>query len=382
MSEQKDNSQERTEEPTPKRLREAREKGQVPRSKELSAMLVTLTGAVTLLLFGGHFVGNVAGILEEGLSHSREVVYDTNNLPNVFRAAVAEGLSTVAPIMVVCIIAALAAPSLIGGWSFSLQSMQPKLSKLNPISGLGRIFGARGGMELLKAIGKVFAVALVAGLLFWSQAEQYLSLGDAAMPQAIFDAGNLIAFCFTILAMSLILIALVDVPFQLWDHNRKLKMTRQEVKDENKETEGKPEVKQKVRETQQEMSRRRMMEDVPKADVVVTNPTHVSVALQYDARDMDAPKVIAKGQGYVALRIREIAHDHEIPLLEAPPLARALDATTDIGKEIPARLYMAVAQVLTWVFQLRRQQTRGGPRPKAPNPEVSPDDDPDVRGRG
>lgn len=382
MSEQKDNSQERTEEPTPKRLRDAREKGQVPRSKELSAMLVTLTGAVTLLLFGGHIISDVASILEGNLSHSREVIYDTNNLPNVFRAAVADGLATVAPIMVVCIIAALVAPSLIGGWSFSLQSMQPKLSKLNPISGLGRIFGARGGMELIKAIGKFGAVASVAGVLFWSQAEQYLSLGDAGMPQAIFDAGNLIAFCFTILAMSLILIALVDVPFQLWDHNRKLKMTRQEVKDENKETEGKPEVKQKIRENQQEMSRRRMMEEVPKADVVVTNPTHVSVALQYDAREMDAPKVIAKGQGYVALRIREVAQDHEIPLLEAPPLARALEATTEIGQEIPARLYMAVAQVLTWVFQLRRQRTRGGARPKPPNPDVPEDDDPAAERRG
>jgi len=375
MSEQKDTSQEKTEEPTPKRLQDAKKKGQVPRSRELSAMLVMMTGAIFLLSFGGIMVGNVADLLREGLTLDPDQIRDASDIPIQFRKAVAAGIQVVLPIMGVLFVAALAAPSLIGGWSFSLESVQPKLSKMNPVTGFQRIFGVKALVELVKAIGKFGAVAVVAAAIFWAFRDRFLALGNAPMPQGLFDAGNLVALCFLAFSAALIVVAAIDVPFQIWDNTRKLKMTKQEVKDEFKETEGKPEVKRKIRETQQEMSRRRMMEEVPKADVVVTNPTHFAVALRYRPSRAKAPVVVAKGADRVALRIREIAEENQVPILEAPPLARALHATTELGDEIPARLYRSVAEVLSWVFQLRRQRARGGPRPKRPNPSVDEEGD-------
>ncbi|MCP1726449.1 flagellar biosynthetic protein FlhB [Natronospira proteinivora] len=375
MSEQKDTSQEKTEEPTPKRLQDAKKKGQVPRSRELSAMLVMMTGAVFLLSFGGFMVGSVADVLREGLTLDPDQVRDASDIPIQFRKAVVAGIQVVLPIMGVLFVAALAAPSLIGGWSFSLESVQPKLSKMNPISGFQRIFGVKALVELAKAIGKFGAVAVVAAVIFWLFRDRFLSLGNAPMPQGLFDAGNLVALCFLAFTAALIIVAAIDVPFQIWDNTRKLKMSKQEVKDEFKETEGKPEVKRKIRETQQEMSRRRMMEEVPKADVVVTNPSHFAVALRYRPNRAKAPVVVAKGVDRIALRIREIAEENHVPILEAPPLARALHGTTELGDEIPARLYRSVAEVLSWVYQLRRQRARGGPRPRRPNPSLDEEGD-------
>lgn len=377
MSEQNDPSQEKTEDPTQKRKEDSKRKGQVPRSNELSGMLVMITGAVFLLMFGEWMAGNVADILRDGLTYERDAVMGVKDLPGRFRMAVAAGIQAVLPIMGVLFLAAVAAPTLIGGWSFSMENVQPKASKMNPVSGIQRIFGAKAAIELIKAIGKFAAVAGVAWLLFWSLRERFLALGTVPMPRALFEAGGLVALCFLILCCSLILIAAIDVPFQVWDNQRKLRMTKQEVTDEHKETEGKPEVKRKIRETQQAMARKRMMEAVPGADVVVTNPTHYAVALRYDPARSGAPMVVAKGVDRVALRIREIADEHDVPQLEAPPLARALHATTELGDEIPARLYRSVAEVLSWVFQLRRQRSRGGPRPKRPSPSVDNDLDPD-----
>ncbi|MEA5444270.1 flagellar biosynthesis protein FlhB [Gammaproteobacteria bacterium AB-CW1] len=377
MADQGESSQEKTEQPTPKRLQDAKKKGQVPRSRELSAMLVMITGAVFLLAYGGTMISGVVDILRGSLQVDREVILNPGDISNYFRLAVVEGVQVVLPIMVVLFVAAAAAPTLIGGWSFSLQAIQPKLSKLNPVSGFKRIFGAKAVIELLKAIGKFGSVAVVAAVLFWLMQDRFLALASVPMPRALFEAGGLVAFCFLVFSTTLILIAAIDVPFQIWDHQRKLKMTKQEVKDEFKETEGKPEVKRKIRETQQEMSRRRMMEAVPKADVVVTNPSHYAVALRYEPNRSEAPRVVAKGTDRIALRIREIASEYEVPILEAPPLARALHATTELGDEIPSRLYRSVAEVLGWVYQLRRQRSRGGPRPRQPNPDVDADLDPD-----
>jgi len=376
MSESKETSQEKTEDPTPKRLQDAKKKGQVPRSREMSAMFVMLAGALFLLSFGGQMIGNVADLLRNGLSYDREAVMHTEHLDMYFRLAVVEGVKIVLPIMVVLFVAAAAAPTLIGGWSFSLDAIRPKASKMNPLSGFKRIFGVKALIELIKAIGKFGTVAAVAALLFWTLRGRFLSLGDVPLPRGLFEAGNLAALCFLAFSASLILIAAIDIPYQIWDNQKKLRMTKQEVKDEFKETEGKPEVKRKIRETQQEMSRRRMMEAVPKADVVVTNPTHFAVALRYDPIRSGAPRVVAKGVDRVALRIREIAEENEVPILEAPPLARALHATTELGDEIPARLYRSVAEVLSWVFQLRRQRSRGGPKPRTPDPDVDEDLDP------
>mgnify|MGYP006421236829 CR=1 FL=1 len=375
MAEESENSQEKTEDPTPKRLEDSREKGQVPRSRELTAMLVMMTGAVYLLVFGGWMVNGVGNIMAQLLQIDRAVIMDHGNLSDYFRLAVAEGIKIVLPIMAVLLIATLSAPTLIGGWSFSMDAVQPKLSKMNPVSGLGRMFGPKAAVELVKAAGKFGVVALVAGGFLWSSQDRFVALGSMPMPGAMFEAGSLVALSFLMFTVALIFIALIDVPFQLWDHQQKLKMTKQEVKDESKDTEGKPEIKRKIREMQQEVSRRRMMEEVPKADVIVTNPQHYAVALRYEPVRSGAPRVVAKGVDRIALRIRETGIEHEVPILEAPPLARALHANTELGDEIPARLYRAVAEVLSWVYQVRRQRHRGGPPPIRPSPKVDPDPD-------
>jgi flagellar biosynthetic protein FlhB len=270
-------------------------------------------------------------------------------------------------------VVALLVPASIGGWSFSTKSLAPNLEKLDPIKGLGRIFGWRGLMELAKALAKFLLIAAVAGALIMYMAPQLLQLGDEPLRRALAHAGGILGLSFVVLSAALIVIAAVDVPFQLWQHAKQLRMTRQEVKDEFKETEGRPEVKGRIRQLQREMAQRRMMEEVPKADVVVTNPTHFAVALKYD-RKMNAPKVVAKGVDLVAANIRGIAEQHEITMFEAPPLARALYYSTDLGQEIPAGLYVSVAQVLAYVYQLKTAHGAGETAPAPPADLPVPDE--------
>lgn len=349
--------QERTEQPTPKRIKDAREKGQVARSRELTTAVVMIVGASTCLLGGGNMLAAVADMLRSGLNSAGRSGNDPAFMSEAFAAGIAGGLLAIAPLLLALFAAAVLAPTITGGWSFSVKALAPKLEKLNPLKGLKRIFGAHGLVELLKAFAKALVVTCVAGLLLWSMSAELLSLGKGPLGPALSSAAYLIGRALLILSASLILIAAVDVPFQLWNHKRQLMMTRQEVRDELKETDGRPEIKSRIRALQQERARQRMMMDVPTADVIITNPTHFAVALRYDQASMGAPSVIAKGADLVAARIREIAEEHRVPLFEAPPLARALYHNVDINEQIPPRLYAAVAQVLSWIYQVRDAQT-------------------------
>lgn len=368
-----DRSQERTERATPKRLREARERGQVPRSRDLNTMIVLLAASGSLLLLGNGLLERIMRLLRQGLSIERQVIFDPGALTQRLALDVQAMLVGFAPLLMLLFVAAIFGPAAIGGWSFSPKALSFKWEKLDPVKGLGRIFGWQGLMELLKTLAKFAVVAAVAVLMLWQSAESLLALANEPLRQGMAHAAHLLGWSFFGLSGVLIVIAAADVPFQLWQHSRQLKMTRQEVKDEMKETDGRPEVKSRVRNLQREMAQRRMMEEVPKADVVIVNPTHYAVALKFDP-SMSAPKVVAKGVDLVALRIREIAKDHEVLIFCAPALARALHNSTELNQEIPAGLYIAVAQVLAYVYQLKSAQAGEGSTPQPPTDLPVPDE--------
>jgi flagellar biosynthetic protein FlhB len=271
-------------------------------------------------------------------------------------------------------VAALVGPLLLGGWLFSTQSLAPNFGKLDPLAGIGRMFSAQSLAELTKALAKSALIGGVAYLVIAGDLEQVMALmaqpASAALPQMV----ALVARHCALITAALVLVALIDVPWQLWSHYRKLRMSREDLRQEHKESEGDPHIKAQIRRQQQQMARRRMMAEVPKADIVVTNPTHFAVALKYLDGDMRAPRVVAKGVDRVALRIREIAKEHGVALLEAPPLTRALYKNTRLGDEIPAGLYTAVAEVLAWVYRLKRWQTEGGDAPRTPTDLPIPQD--------
>ena len=345
--------QERTEQPTERRLQEARKKGQVPRSRELNTMLSLLFASIALLLLGGGISQSIMRISADGFSVSREMAFDASQLPFQFMYMASQTLLALSPFMAVMLVAALAGPLLMGGWSFSLETISFKVEKLNPIKGLARIFSLKGLVELVKALAKFVLLLGAAILVFFTIDQQLLSLTSMSPKAAGVEAVTVLVQVLLILSATTILIVALDVPFELWNHQKQLRMTKQEIKDEMKETDGNPQVKQRIRTVQRQLAESRMMEDVKTADVVITNPTHYAVALQYLDRPGSAPRVVAKGKDLTALRIRAIATEHDIPLFEAPPLARALYRSTEIGHEIPHVLYMAVARVLAYVFQLK-----------------------------
>ena len=345
--------QERTEQPTERRLQEARKKGQVPRSKELNTMLSLLLASISLLAFGGYISQNLMQISVEGFSIPRELAFDTAQLPFQFMYMVSQALLALSPFMAIMLVSVFAGPLLMGGWSFSLETISFKLEKLDPIKGLARIFSLKSLVELAKALAKFVLLLGAAILVFFSIDQQLLSLSSMTPKAAGLEAATILVQVLLILSATMILIVALDVPFELWNHSKQLRMTKQEIRDEMKETDGNPQVKQRIRTLQRQLAEGRMMEDVKTADVVITNPTHYAVALQYLDRPGSAPKVVAKGKDLTALRIRSIAADCDIPIFEAPPLARALYRSTEIGYEIPHVLYMAVARVLAYVFQLK-----------------------------
>ncbi len=357
--------QERTEQPTERRLQEARKKGQVPRSRELNTMLSLILASIALLVLGGGISRNIMQISVEGFSISRELAFDANQLPFQFMYMASQTLLALSPFMAVMLVAALAGPLMMGGWSFSLETISFKLEKLNPIKGLARIFSLKGLVELVKALAKFVLLIGAAILVFFTIDQQLLSLTSMSPKAAGIEAVSVLVQVLLILSATTILIVALDVPFELWNHQKQLRMTKQEIKDEMKETDGNPQVKQRIRTMQRQLAESRMMEDVKTADVVITNPTHYAVALQYLDRPGSAPRLVAKGKDLTALRIRSIATEHDIPLFEAPPLARALYRSTEIGHEIPHVLYMAVARVLAYVFQLKN----AGPTDYVPKPD-------------
>jgi len=373
MAENQD-GQEKSQEPTARRLQQARQKGQVARSKELTTLAVTLSGTVALLLMAPQFSDTVHGIFNANLMISRHDVMDSTALLRHFREAVAEALLMLAPFFAMMMVVAVLASTALGGFNFSAEALQPKFDKLNPLKGMKRIFSPNGLMELVKALGKFLIIGGVATLIIWNWLGDFLALERMALAPALREGLYMVGWASLLMTASLVVMALIDVPFQLWNHTRQLKMTQQEVRDEMKETEGRPEVKSRMRQAQREIAMRRMMTEVPKADVIVTNPTHYAVALRYDKGKHRAPVVVAKGSDLVAGNIRRVASDHKVPIVEAPVLARAIFYSTELEHPIPAGLYLAVAQLLAYVFQVRLWEKEGGDFPQRPDEFPVPED--------
>ncbi len=369
MADDRDDSQEKTEEATPKRQQESKDKGQVSRSRELNTMSVLMGGILIIMASGPYMIQSLLSLMSNNFRIERADLFNEYAIYEFGYKGMLDMMLSISPLLIGLSLLAIISPLLVGGWIFSPEAMKFKLSKLNPLSGLKRILGVNGLMELLKAMAKFFVVTTLLVVFLWHKADDFLKLGTGALGPALTDAGSEILWAVLFLSSATFLIAMVDVPFQLWQHKRQLKMTKQEVKDEMKETEGRPEVKSQIRAMQQELANRRMMEEVPKADVIITNPTHFAVALLYDQEKMRAPKVIAKGADLVAQRIRQVAEHNNVTIFSAPMLARALFHSTKIEREVPEGLYIAVAQVLAYVYQLRTSKKQWGMA--EPNP---PDD--------
>lgn len=367
-----DSSQEKTEQPTAKKLEKSREDGQVPRSKDMSMAIIMVLGAAFLLMTGGTIIDDMKQMFVSALTIERDVIMDTERLPNILLATLVDGILSVTPFLLLTFALALVAPALIGGWLFSAKALAFKPNKLNPLTGLKRMFGTQALMELTKAVVKFFLVAGIGYLVVASQIGHLLALGQMSLDLAMQEGAIIILWGFFYMCLSLLVIAAIDVPYQIYSHTEKLKMSMQDIKDEMKEMEGRPEVKAQVRQRQREMAMGRMLGDVTNADVVITNPQHFAVALVYDQAGSGAPVVLAKGQGEMAARIRELAEAENVQMLRMPLLARALYFTSEIKEEIPEGLFVAVAQVLAYVYQLNTV-IPGVPPPLQPNPEVPAD---------
>jgi flagellar biosynthetic protein FlhB len=348
-----ENGQDRTEQPTQKRLDEARRSGNVPRSRELSTAAVVLAAGIGLRFSGAGMAAGFAGLMHSGLSLSRDQVLDENRLLPDLVALAAHALMVTAPILGLTLVAALFSPLAIGGWNMSFQALVPNFTRLNPLEGIKRLFTIRGLGELFKAYAKFLLIGTIAVIFLRSKTPELLGLSDEPLNAAIAHSVRLAGEALLVLAGSLAIIAAIDVPLQLTQYMKQLRMSRQETRQEHRESDGSPEMKGRIRRMQQDLARRRMLQQVPKADVVITNPTHYSVALRYDDQRMRAPIVVAKGVDEVAANIRKIAAENKVPIFEAPPLARVLFRDVDLNAEVPATLYVAVAQVLTYVIQLR-----------------------------
>jgi flagellar biosynthetic protein FlhB len=362
---------ERTEEPSQKRLQDARERGQVPRSRELTNFATMIGGSAMLVAVGGSLATHLSQMVRHGLVIDPQNLRDTDGMTRALGEASISALTVLLPVFGALIGLVLLASVLLGGWNFSPQAMAPDFTRLSPLAGIKRLFGLRGATELGKALMKCAVVGGVcAAIVSWTFRD-VLALAHMEPRAAIGRGAGLLSWSFVWLCASLALVAIVDVPLQLFQFKQSLRMTRQEVRDEAKESDGRPETKQRIRQMQQTLARRRMMHKVPTADVVIVNPTHFAVALKYDPKQMRAPRVLAKGVDLVAQNIRRIAEEHRVPVFESPKLARALYRSTDLNKEIPAGLYVAVAQVLSYIFRVRTLNPTIAARVARPNPQVS-----------
>lgn len=365
-----DSGQEKTEEPTPKRLQDAKDKGDVARSKELATTVLLLASAAAALMFGGQVADAMSGMMEYNFKLDRQAVFDTNLMFTHLGYSLREAFASVALFFLIMLVAAIVGPLGLGGWNLSLKAMAPKFSRLDPLAGLKRMFSLKALLELFKALAKFLLIGSLSFLVLIGSKHALFALGAQDVMPAMSAAVELVIWAFLIMSSTLILIALIDVPFQIYDYTKKLKMTLQEVKDEMKNTEGKPEVKGRIRQLQREISQRKMMGAIPDADVVITNPTHYAVALKYNQAGGGAPMLVAKGADFIALKIREVANEYDIPVLSSPALARAIYHSTELEDEIPAGLFKAVAEVLAYVFQLKRHKQRQGPAPRKPGEDM------------
>ncbi|MEO6677169.1 MAG: flagellar biosynthesis protein FlhB [Pseudomonas sp.] len=358
-----ESGQDKTEDPTDKRKKDSRDKGEVARSKELNTLAIMLVGASALLIFGGALAQDMMELMRINFSLPREVIMDEKSMTNYLLHSGQIGLWAIQPIMISLVLAAIIGPISLGGWLFAFGSLAPKFSRMNPLSGLKRMFSTKALVELLKAFAKFTIVLFVALAVLSSDIDDLQRIAHEPLELAIIHSLQVVGWSTLWMACGLIIIAAVDVPVQLWESHKKLLMTKQEVRDEHKDQEGRPEVKQRIRQLQREMSQRRMMAAIPDADVVITNPTHYAVALKYDPEKGGAPMLLAKGSDFLALKIREIAVANEVLLLESPALARSIYYSTELDQEIPGGLYLAVAQVLAYVYQIRQHRAGKGKRP-------------------
>ncbi|MGZ5050362.1 MAG: flagellar biosynthesis protein FlhB [Methylobacter sp.] len=367
-------NEDKTEDPTSKRLSEAKKKGQIARSRELNMVAMLIASAAFLTMQGEKIGKGLLDMMRTELHPSRATIFDPASMVLHFKQTMLDGLLLIAPFLAVMVIVAFVMPITIGGWVFSWDAIAFKPDKMNPITGIARMFALRGLIEMLKALLKVLLVFAVAYVLYDDFINELLGLGAEGLTDSISHSLHIIGKCFLLLSASLVLVAMIDVPYQLWDYNKNMKMSKQEIKDEFKESEGSPEIKGRQRRMQMEMTQRRMMEAVPKADVVVTNPSHYAVALKYDQNSDGAPKLVAKGVDLIAAQIRNAAIGADVPLVASPPLARALYYSTELEQEIPQGLYMAVAQILAYVYQLKTADKYSWNVPTPPEDIEVPDE--------
>ncbi|BCB26698.1 flagellar biosynthesis protein FlhB [Sulfurimicrobium lacus] len=361
-----DSDLERTEPASQRRIEQAREKGQVARSRELTTVAILLAAGGGMMYMGGGMMEHMRALMKNALTLERASAFDPVHMSHHLYQYSLDILMTFLPLLGLMLLATVASSVLVSGWLFSVDALAPDFSRLDPLKGVTRIISWSGMVEMLKA---VFKAGLIGGVAFWvvyQDVDGVIALVSEPLETGLTHLASMVGFTFMAVSASMLLIVAIDVPYQLWNHSRQLKMTKEEVRQEGKETEGDPHVKARIRALQREAARRRMMSEVPKADVIVTNPTHYAVALRYQENKMRAPQVIAKGAALIALRIRQLGEENHVPILEAPPLARALFRHAELGQEIPAKLYTAVAEVLAYVYQLRRYRTYGGEQPEAP----------------
>lgn len=362
---------EKTEDPSERRLQQARERGNIPRSRELTNFATMIGGSVALVAMSSSLSAAMLGVMRRGLSIPQNELTDPWRMPAVFGAECAQALWALMPMFGALIVLVLFASVALGGWNVSAQAMQPDFSRMSPLAGFKRMFGLHGMGEMGKALLKLLVVGGVCAFVVSYLFMDVLHLSSMSPRTAIGHAAGLMSRAFIWLSAALIVIAAVDVPLQLFQFKRALKMSRHELREEAKETDGRPEVKSRIRQVQQELAKRRMMHQVPSADVVIVNPTHFAVALKYDPQRMRAPRVLAKGVDLVAQNIRRIAEENKVPVFESPKLARALYRSTDLNKEIPTGLYMAVAQVLSYIFRIKTLNPTLAARLNRPDPAIS-----------
>lgn len=358
-----ENGQDKTEDPTEKKVKDARAEGQIARSKELNTVVVMMAGAIGLIVEGGSIAQMMSDLMTSNFTITRETIMDQTSMGRMLLASGKLAMVVMLPFLIVMLAAAIIGPISLGGWLFAAKSMAPKFSRMNPLAGLKRMFSPNALIELVKSFGKFVIVLVVALAVLNYEKGALVSIAHEPLDRAIIHSLQIVGWSTIWMACSLLFIAALDVPFQLYEAHKKLLMTKQEVRDEHKNSEGSPEVKQRIRQLRYEMSQRRMMESVPDADVIITNPTHFAVALKYDPEQGGAPMLVAKGTDFIALKIREIGAHHQILILESPGLARSIYYSTELDQEIPAGLYMAVAQVLAYVYQIRQYHAGGGKRP-------------------
>jgi len=361
-----DSDLERTEPASQRRIEQAREKGQVARSRELTTVAVLLAAGGGLTFMGGGMMEHMRALMKNALTLDRASVFDPGHMLLHLHQYSLDILLVFLPLLGLMLLATVAFSVLVSGWLFTVDALAPDFSRLDPLKGVTRIISWSGVVEMLKAVFKAGLIGGVAFWVVWQDVDGVIALVSEPLESGVAHVAGMVGFTFMAVSASLLLIVAIDVPYQLWSHSKQLKMTKEEVRQEGKETEGDPQVKARIRALQRESARRRMMAEVPKADVIVTNPTHYAVALRYQENKMRAPQVIAKGAALIALRIRELGEENNVPILEAPPLARALYRHAELGQEIPAKLYTVVAEVLAYVYQLRRYNTYGGAQPEAP----------------